>query len=298
MYKVSSNNVVYSMSPDNKPVLKVEPGSELLFETQDCFSNQIQSEDLLFESTDWNTVNPATGPVEIKGAKKGDVLKVEIKSIDLADHGVMITEPEMGALNKFINESETKIIPIEDNMVVFNEKIKLPVQAMIGVIGTSPEKEDISCGTPDAHGGNMDNKVIAEGSTLYLPVWVDGGMLAMGDLHAYMGDGEVVICGVEIAGKVKVKVDLLSAKNIPNPMVETIDAWYTIASAETLDEAAQMATDDMFRFITERTSLSSNETAMLMSLICDLEVCQIVDPQKTARMKLDKKALAKYDIVF
>src|SRR6056297_3528520 len=244
MYKVSSNNVVYSMSPDNKPVLKVEPGSELLFETQDCFSNQIQSEDLLFESTDWNTVNPATGPVEIKGAKKGDVLKVEIKSIDLADHGVMITEPKMGALNKFINESETKIIPIEDNMVVFNEKIKLPVQAMIGVIGTSPEKEDVSCGTPGAHGGNMDNKVIAEGSTLYLPVWVDGGMLAMGDLHAYMGDGEVVICGVEIAGKVKVKVDLLSAKNIPNPMVETIDAWYTIASAETLDEAAQMATDD------------------------------------------------------
>lgn len=286
------------MGPRNEPVLTVESGSEIIFETKDCFSNQIKTEDLLFESTNWNTVNPATGPVEIKNAKQGDILKVEIQSIKVADQGVMIAVPEMGALAKFIHKSETRVIPIKKNMAIFNDKIKLPVTPMIGVIGTAPEKEEIPCGTPGAHGGNMDNKVIAEGATLYLPIWTNGGMLAMGDLHAYMGDGEVVISGVEISGEVKVKVELLSGKNIPNPMVETDKAWYTVASAKTLDEAAQMATDDMFRFITERIPLSTNESAMLMSLVCDLEVCQIVDPKKTVRMKLDKETLKHYNISF
>ncbi|SDG84696.1 amidase [Halanaerobium congolense] len=298
--RIGSKNVVYSMSAENKPAASCKPGETVVFETQDCFSNQIQTEDVLFETTDWDTVNPATGPLEIEGAEPGDTLKVEIKKMNLNDHGVMVAVPEMGFLNNFIEESETKIITIEQNKAVFSDKIKINLNPMIGVIGCSPGKDEeaVPCGTPASHGGNMDTKVITEGSTLYFPVKVSGAMLAMGDLHAAMGDGEVVISGVEIAGEVTVKVDVIKGKEITDPMVERNDAFYTIASGPTLDAAAKKAADNMFTFLKQRLDLENNELAMLMSVICDLQVSQVVDPEKTARMRVDKKALAEYNIQF
>jgi amidase len=298
--RIGSKNVVYSMSAENKPAASCKPGETVVFETQDCFSNQIQTEDVLFETTDWDTVNPATGPLDIEGAEPGDTLKVEIKKMDLNDHGVMVAVPEMGFLNNFIEESETKIITIEQNKAVFSDKIKINLNPMIGVIGCSPGKDEeaVPCGTPASHGGNMDTKVITEGSTLYFPVKVSGAMLAMGDLHAAMGDGEVVISGVEIAGEVTVKVDVIKGKEITDPMVERNDAFYTIASGPILDAAAKKAADNMFTFLKQRLDLENNELAMLMSVICDLQVSQVVDPEKTARMRVDKKALAEYNIQF
>ena len=212
----------------------------------------------------------------------------------------MITSPEMGILEEFITDSETKIIPIENNRAVFNDQIKINLNPMIGVIGTSPGKDEkaVPCGTPASHGGNMDTKVIKEGSTLYLPVRVPGAMLAMGDLHAAMGDGEVVVTGIEIAGEVTVKVDLIKDKELSDPIVETEAAFYTIASGTDLDAAAKKASNNMFRFLKARLPLSNNEIAMLMSIICDLQVSQVVDPKKTARMRVDKEALKEYGLEY
>jgi len=298
--KISSKNVVYSMSSENKAAASCKPGTTVVFETKDCFSDQIQSEDVLFETTDWDTVNPATGPLKIEGAEPGDTLKVKIKNMTLNKQGVMVAVPEMGFLADFIKESETKIIPIENNKAVFNDKIKIDLNPMIGVIGCSPGKDEdaVPCGTPGSHGGNMDTKVITEGSTLYFPVKVPGAMLAMGDLHAAMGDGEVVISGVEIAGEVTVEVDVITGKSITDPMVERDDAFYTIASGPTLDAAAKKASDNMFKFLKQRLDLENNQIAMLMSIICDLQVSQVVDPEKTARMRVDKNALNEYNIKF
>ena len=298
--KITADNHVYSMSAHNEAAASCQPGETVVFETQDCFSNQIQSEEVLFESTDWESINPATGPLKIEGAEIGDTLKVEIKKIDLNQQGVMITSPEMGFLEEFVTGSETKIIPIENNKAVFNDKIKIDLNPMIGVIGTSPgeNEKEVPCGTPASHGGNMDTKVIKEGSTIYFPVNVPGAMLAMGDLHAAMGDGEVVVTGIEIAGEVTVKVDLIKDQELSDPMVETEDAFYTIASGTDLDAATKKASNNMFRFLKERLPLSNNEIAMLMSIICDLQISQVVDPQKTARMRVDKKVLKKYDLKY
>lgn len=298
--KISADNFVYAMSAENEAAASCKPGETVVFETQDCFSDQIQSEDVLFESTNWETINPATGPLAIEGAEIGDTLKVKIKKIELNDHGVMVAVPEMGFLEEFITESETKIIPIEGDKALFNDNIEIKLNPMIGVIGTSPGKDEeaVPCGTPDSHGGNMDTKVIKEGSTLYLPVRVPGAMLAMGDLHAAMGDGEVVVTGIEIAGEVTVEVDLIKDKALSDPMVETDAAFYTIASAEKLDDAASKASNNMFEFLNQRLDLSNNEIAMLMSIICDLQVSQVVDPKKTARMRVDKEVLKKYDLKY
>ena len=138
--------------------------------------------------------------------------------------------------------------------------------------------------------------MIQKGATLYFPVKVPGAMLAMGDLHAAMSDGEVGVTDIEIAGEVTIKVDLIKNKKLSDPMVETENAFYTIASGANVDAAVKKASNNMFRFLKKHLELSNNELNMLMSIICDLQISQVVDPQKTARMRVDKEALKEYDL--
>lgn len=295
MITISKENYILSMSPTNEAVARIESGSTVVFETYDCFSNQITSEDHPFSSVGWDKINPATGPLFIEGAQPGDTLKIEIQNIEIADKGVMAISPKLGALAGTITEEKTKIIDIENGMVKFTDKLELPIKPMIGVIGTAPKDEDIPTGTPKDHGGNMDCKRIMKGSTLYLPVNVEGGLLAMGDLHAVMGDGEVVICGLEIPGVVTVKVTVLKGQDYPLPFLVDDEHVMTIASAETLDEAAIKATKNMHSFLVDQLKMDENEAGMFLSIGADLKICQIVDPLMTSRMELPKWVLDKYD---
>ncbi len=291
MHRVSHEHVVYSMSKEHAPVLKVVPGDIVTFQTYDCFSGQICKESDRFERIGWERINPATGPVEISGAEPGDILVVKVLDIRVADQGVMIAVPGMGVLGKHFPSSITRIIPIEDGLAVFDEKLKVPIDPMIGVIGTAPADKAVPCGTPGDHGGNMDCKKIRKGTTVYLPVAVPGGMLAMGDLHALMGDGEILICGVEINGEVDVQVDILKNKSYPLPLLEDAQCWMTIATADTLDAAAVRATEHMARWLHQEKGYDYAYAGMLMSALGDLRICQIVDPLMTARFELPKKYL-------
>lgn len=298
MHIINDEQAVYVLSPKNQPVAEVKPGDVIKFITKDCFSNQIKTERDLFSSIGWATINPATGPVAIAGAEPGDTLAVKIDDIQVAEQGVMVTVPEMGALGKILSTTETKIVPIKDGKAIFNDKITIPIDPMIGVIGTAPEKEDIPCGTPGRHGGNMDTKLIKKGSTVYLPVFVPGAMLAMGDLHAVMGDGEVSICGVEIPGQVTVTVDLIKGKQETWPILETPLAWYTIASAEDLDQAADSALNAMVDFLGKRADFKLNDLVSLLSIAGNLEISQVVDPLKTVRMGIAKEIVQNYNLKF
>ena len=295
---INNDTTVYAMDANAKPVAEVAAGEIVVFETIDAFGNQIKSEEDLFESADWSTVNPATGPLAIKNAKPGDVLVVDILDIEVGSTGVMVTVPKLGALGHIIKESESKIIKIENGFAQFNEDIYLPLNPMIGVIGTAPVGEPVPNGTPCEHGGNMDSKVVKKGSRVYLPVNVSGGLLAMGDLHAVMGDGEVVICGIEVAGTVIVKVNLLKGKTLESPIVESEDHWYIIGSKPDMDQAVRYTLDQTYEFLRARLPLTNNEICMLMSIVGDLQFSQIVDPQITCRMAISKAALARYGITF
>lgn len=292
MQRIASDRAIYAMSAANAPVLTVEPGSEVVFETKDCFSNQIRKAEDLFSSVGWATINPATGPLAVAGAEPGDTLVVDIIDIKLASQGCMVCVPEMGALGHLIRESETRIIPLDDGEAVFGDQVRLPVRPMIGVIGTAPEAGDVPCGEPGRHGGNMDTRLIGAGSRLYLPVFAKGGLLAMGDLHAVMADGEVSLCGVEIAGEVTVKVGVIKGKRSEWPVLETMTDWYVIASGPSLDEASRLVLDGTMAFLRGRVALGTNDVISLLSLAGNLEISQIVDPLKTVRMRLPKSVFA------
>ncbi|EHM54952.1 hypothetical protein HMPREF9080_01063 [Cardiobacterium valvarum F0432] len=159
---------------------------------------------------------------------------------------------------------------------------------MIGVIGTAPAGEAVSCGTPDAHGGNMDTKIISEGTTLLLPVNVAGALLAMGDLHAAMGDGEVGVSGLEIKGVVEVEVHVIKGRPYPQPLAIMADACHTIASAPTLDQAAEMVTLMMSDLLCAHGGLDANRAIALQSIAGDVHICQMVDLNRTCRFTLPR----------
>lgn len=289
---------IHKMDRNNAPAAFAKSGDTVRFETLDCFGCQITSEDQRLGGLDWSGINPATGPLFIEGAMPGDVLKVEILSIELDDHGVMVDGPGEGVMGGLLKDEATKILPIENGMAKFNDKLSFPLKPMIGVIGTAPAGDGVDTGTPSAHGGNMDCTRIGAGATLYLPVNIEGALLAMGDLHAVMGDGEVGVCGVEIAGMVTVRVTALKNCALPTPFLINDDTAMTIFSAKTVDEASIGATLAMHTFLMQELGMNDHEAGMLLSVAGNLCICQIVDPEKTCRMELPRTVTKAYHYEF
>lgn len=296
MKTIPKEKFVLAMSPEHEEVERVPSGSTVVFDSYDCFSNKITSEDITFSVVGWDNINPASGPLYVEGAEPGDTLKVEILDIEIADKGVMSTLPGAGALASSIKEEVSKIIPIKDGKAIFNEKLHIPVNPMIGVIGTAPKEGEVPTGTPGDHGANMDCKRVTKGATVYLPVNIAGGMLSIGDAHAVMGDGELVVCGLEIPSKSTVKVTVLKGQDYPLPFLANEDHFMTIASAETLDDASIKATENMQKFLMDQLNMDNVEAGMFLSVGADLRVCQIVNPLKTARVEVPKSVLEKYSV--
>lgn len=289
------SGIFYEFNKENSPTKSVRSGTTLTIEAYDCFQNQLQSEETAVGGIDWNKINPATGPIFVEDASPGDILKVKIEKIEVGDQAVMVVGPELGIMGHRIEEMESKILPIKKGKVLFNE-IEIPLNTMIGVIGVAPEGQGVNCGTPGAHGGNMDNKMVAEGATLYFPVFTEGALFGLGDLHAAMGDGEVSVSGVEVPGEVTVTLEVIKGEALAHPMLENDEVFTQIVSAETLDEAAKLAASEMIERVTKKSGLPLSEVTMLMSAVGQSEICQIVDPLMTARFVVPKWLLKELDV--
>ena len=293
-YRLTTEASIYAFSPDNPPALTVPDGAVVEIHTCDCFADQLRTEADTLDTLDWEHINPATGPVFVEGVEPGDVLKVTIESISIAEQGVICTGKDMGVLGDRFDTVTRRYIPLVDGMAVWDEHVSLPLKPMIGVIGVAPASGSINCGTPGSHGGNMDNRLIGEGATLYLPVFAKGGLFACGDMHAVMGDGEICVAGAETPGTVRVRFDAIKGLTLANPVLETADAFYTIGSAETLDDAVKIAVGDMADILVARLPLELDEVVELMSLSGNAQICPVVDPLKTARYEMKKSVLAGY----
>lgn len=281
---------IYSFSPNHEPIYRAKSGESLVIQTYDCFTDQIKSEKQPLSELDWDQINPATGPIYVEGAEPGDALKVTILAIETDVKGVMMVGPGLGTLGDQVEEMKVKVMHVRYGRVLFNQ-LSLPVRKMIGVIGVAPKEGEINCGTPGAHGGNMDNRMVTEGATLYFPVNVSGALFALGDLHAAMGDGEVSVSGVEVAGAVTVKLEVVKGLKVEHPILENVRNFTQIASAETLDEASKLATDLLVKRLVAYTNLSFEDALMLMSAVGHVEICQIVDPLMTVRAVFPKSIL-------
>lgn len=292
--QISRDQVFFAFSPALKEIARIRQGEEVIMETHDCFEGQIQTINDLVDSLDWDHVNPATGPLYIEGTKPGDVLRIDLLEVSVGEQSSMVTLPGEGALGDVITDMETSILRLENKQVVFKDKVRVPMRPMIGVIGVAPASGKIPNGTPGPHGGNMDCTLVTTGNSIYFTVGVEGAMFGAGDMHAAMGDGEIVICGAETPGVVRFKAEVVDLKGLPTPFIETDDLVAIVYSAPTLDEAASQATHLMAKFLTDFVKVPLNDAGMLMSLVGELKFCQIVDPLKTVRFEFPKAVLAQY----
>lgn len=291
MIELDDSKTLFSFDKDLKPVLKVPSGETVRIRTKDCFGNQLQDPEDQLSEIDWEAINPATGPIYVEGAVAGGTLKVHIDNIELDAQTSSCTGKDEGVCGDRFSDWATHFCKVEDGKVVWDERLSIPVAPMIGVIGVAPEGEPVNCGTPGKHGGNMDNTAIAAGATLYFPVAVDGALFGCGDMHAVMGDGEVSVSGAEVAGYATVTLTAMPELSVPNPLIENDTYFGIIVSAESLDKAAEVAVQQMVDLLASRTNESEADLVMLLSLVADVRVCQMVDPEKTVRFMVPKYVL-------
>ena len=289
-----THGVVYEFAPEMDPVRTVEPATSLTFETRDSLNGTIQSDDDLLEEIP-EDVNAATGPVAVEGADPGDVLRVEIEDVRLAeDRGRVVTTPGFGLMQdeEDVEAPFTRITPVEDGenyadgrpRVRYGEQ-EIPADPCIGTIGVAPADERYTTLVPHDHGGNLDTNDVTAGSVLYLPVFQSGGLLAMGDSKAVMADGEMCGTGAEIATDVDVTLDVIFDPefDLRRPLIDTGDHWKTVASAETLEEASRLAHEDAMKLLSAEHDYSPTEAHTFGSLVGGLEISQVVDPLVTVR---------------
>lgn len=292
MERISREHVIYEMNKENEPVLTVESGTTVVFETQDCFSGEVQSEKDTVSDIDFSKVNPATGPLYVEGAEVGDTLKVTLNRLEIENKGSVLTAPGLGMLADGIEKEETAMGEISEEGTLY-KGFNIPLNKMVGVIGTAPAGEGVNTGTPHDHGGNLDTTLLTEGAILYLPVNTPGALLAMGDMHSSMGDGEIMGSGMEVAGEIEVTVEVIKDSKLPLPFVETDEVYATLASRATMEEATKVAINNMVDVLMDKTDLTFNQAGMFLSLAGDLKVSQVVNPNKTMRVEVKKTVLNK-----
>jgi len=284
---VSRDRVIYSFNPQHDPAEHVSPGEIILVETEDAFSGQIRSEKDSVNVLDWSRVDGATGPIFVEDARPGDTLVVEILEIKVPKKGVIVTVPKCGILAEKSFKPSSRIVKISRNHTNF-QNIRVRVNPMIGTIGVTPEIGEIPCGSLGKHGGNIDVKEVTAGTRLYLPVFVEGALFALGDVHAIQADGELCVSAVEVPGEILLRFKLVKRKKPQWPILETKDSYAFLACGETLDEAARFAAEAAVGAFMRAHHWPFETAYMFGSLAVDLKISQVVDPKKGVRAVVSK----------
>jgi acetamidase/formamidase len=238
-------------------------------------------------------VHPMTGPIFVEGAEPGDTLEVRIQAIEfLHPFGVVAFNPGSGILPDDFPYAHFRLLRWQSgaNSVQCRPGISLRLAPFFGSIGVAPPPlaGRISSRPPGWHGGNLDNKDLVAGSTLYLPVHVPGALLSVGDGHGMQGDGEVTGTALETSLRGTLELRVRKGQRLRWPRAETPTHFISMGLNEDLDHAAELATREMVEFLVAEKGLSREEAYALCSLAGDLHVTQAVDQTKGVHVTLAK----------
>jgi amidase len=272
MRRLSRDKHIYEMTADSIPAYRVDLDETFIVEVWDAFAGRYTVRK--GQEDDESLANPATGPIHVNGLEPGDAMAIEILDIKLVDRGILRTA------------SGWKILDIDNGVAVYSRDLNIPVRPMIGVIGIAPAEGILDCRVPGDHGGNMDTNDVCPGSTLCLTVQVPGGLLALGDVHAYMGEGESNGMGIEVAADVTLRISEWDEALSSRPFIIRDDALISIASEDSLDSAACKAVQEMRKIVVSALDVDADEARVLVGLMGNIRVSQIVNPKKTVRVEM------------
>jgi amidase len=253
------------------PVLDIDSGDTVTFETGDVAYERLSKGETV-EAIGLENFNAVTGPVRVGGAEPGDALKVEILDIQVR-RAWSVWLPEFGGLGKQTGDVKVKEIALKDRRAYINESLSVPVRTMIGCIGVAPAEGKGSTFMPAyPFGGNMDLREMEAGTTLYLPVQVEGALLSMGDLHAAMGVAEPTWVSLEAAGSATLKISVEKNMKLNFPRLRVGDSTYCIGMADTLEKAHQIALDEAYNLLVHEWGLDMFDAYTYASAVVDMRL--------------------------
>jgi amidase len=242
---LSKDQKAFAFDPTIPPALIIASGDTVTFETGD-FAYERLSKGEKVEDIGLENFNAVTGPVYVSGAQPGDALKIEILDIQVV-RAWSVWLPGFGGLGEKTTEAHVMETPLRGGRAYLSETVSVPIEAMIGCIGVAPKAGKCSTFMPAYfHGGNFDLREMMVGTTLYLPVQVTGGLLAMGDLHAAMGTAEPTWVSLEAAGSATLRISVEEGMALDFPRLRVDGATICLGMGDTLQEAHQVALDQAY----------------------------------------------------
>jgi acetamidase/formamidase len=288
-HEVRPDSFSYVWDQAIEPALEVEPGEAVLLHVRDASDEQINRDSTAEDIAriDFSHVNPVSGPVFVKGARPGDTLAIEILEFRPGDWGWTALIPGFGLLADEFPDPWLRISTIDpaDGIVRFSDRVGVPLRPFPGTIGVAPEAPgEHPILPPSRWGGNLDTRHLTAGTTLYLPVGVDGALLSAGDTHAAQGDGEVCGTAVESAMDILVRMSVRRDLTVNAPQLDIPAGEHLGTAAHVctgvgpdLIEASRDAVRAMIEYLGEQHGLDREEAYATASVTCDLRILEVVD---------------------
>jgi len=271
---IPKDRATAGFSAGHPPALRVVAGAGDLVtvETDDeAYAQMEAARDLAAVTA---VINPVTGPVFVEGAEPGDALAVTVHDITPGPQGWSIYLPGVGALARPMGEEMfVRRIPLHDGLAHLAEGLAVPMAPMIGCIGTAPAQGEASTVMPSyATGGNMDLTDVRAGSTVYLPVQVEGALLSVGDLHAVMSRGESSFVAIEVAGTATVSVDVVKGARLAAPRVDTGEEVVCVGLGDPVQASITAAYEALFSYLVDERGWDPGDAYVAMSAVAHTEL--------------------------
>ena len=284
MKRLSRDHHIYFLDPAAPPAITIDSGEELMVETWDAFEGlrdpTLADEKLL--------KGPASGPIYVNGAEPGDALKIEFLSIvpKAAEGAAHMVRPGRGFLDKDFTDGHCTNIALEGSDAVLPNGVRVPMRPSMGFVATTPEYRQSTASDSGPYGGDIDMQELVAGSTLYLPVLVPGGLLALGDCHAIVGDGAVAGTGAECASDTQIRVTVEKGAGLKGPRALTPEHFVVLCYGRELDPAMREAVRQMVDILVQEKRLEPYDAYSLLSLAGDIRVSRTFREFSSVKMML------------
>ena len=285
MQRLSRDHYTTVLDPSLAPALTIASGEEVLVETWDAYKG------VWGEAHEPPERAPATGPIAVQGALPGDALRIEILAITPSAEALHDVRAGRGFLGETFTTRYQTVMPLRDGSLTFPGGITVALRPSIGLIATTPTAIQITASDSGPYGGDLDMKELVAGSTLWLPVFVPGGMLVLGDCHAVLGDGAVGGTGAECAAEVTLRITLEKQRQLPGPRVLTTEHFAVLVSGEDVAEAMRLAVRHMVDFLVHEKGMEPYNAYSLLSLVGDIRMSRTFRPLSPVKMLLAREVL-------
>jgi acetamidase/formamidase len=284
-------------SPFHEPHGRVADGETFQVETEDCFGGRFRDPSAYTsENIEWveENLDVVTGPICVEGAKSGDVVALRIDAIEVTTPGTVVIGPftDPSPDDWWLDEEHAMALAVQDGFVCLGDRLRIPVRPVIGCLATAPKQEVVLSRHEDRFGGNQDCNPMTAGSTVVLPVNVDGAFLYFGDCKARMADGEIGAApevGTLVTATACIRPRPASMRW---PRIETDSELMTVVSDISLADACRQAFREMMLWIEEDTRAERHMIVLLMAMVADTAVCQVSNRLHTARCTMPRGPLS------